>query len=245
MLAFLYLPIGVVVLLSFNESGLPTQWTGFSTKWFVELASSSDLIRSAGVSVVVALCSTLIATVLGTLLAVGVESGRSNVVSDTLLFAPMVVPDIVLAIAMLSFFSLLNVALGLQTIILSHSVFNVAFVAAVVRARLKNFDWSIIEASIDLGATRGMTFVRILVPVILPGIISAAMIAFVLSFDEFIIAYFNAGASASSTTLPMRIYAMVRFGVTPLVNALATVMLIISVLFLFIAHRANREDFVE
>lgn len=240
-LAFLYIPIIAIVVLSFNKSGLPTTWTGFSIKWYVALAEEQRLIGSAFVSLIVALSSTAIAAVLGTLLAVGVESGRPRVVTDTLLFAPMIIPDIVLAISLLSFFSLLNVALGLQTVILSHSVFNVAFVAAVVRARMKNFDWAIIEASIDLGANRFTTFYRILLPVIAPGIVAGGMLAFVLSFDEFIIAFFNAGSGASSTTLPMRIYAMLRFGITPTINAIATVLLCLSFLFLYIAHRSGRE----
>ncbi len=236
-LAFLYLPMAVVMVLSFNESGKATHWSGFSLKWYGVLAHTDELISSVAVSLVVAISATVIATILGTLLAIGVESSKSSIVTDTLLFAPMVIPDIVLAIALLSLFSLLNVALGLQTIILSHSVFNVAFVAAVVRARMKDFDWSVIEASIDLGASRLTTLFRILLPMIWPGILSAAMIAFTLSFDEFIIAFFNAGASTSSTTLPMRIYAMVRFGVNPTVNAIATIMLCGSALILFVAKR--------
>lgn len=240
-LAFLYLPILAIILLSFNASDLPTQWTGFSLRWYGELAKADDLIKSAGVSLIVALSSTVIATILGTLLAIGVETTRPKLTTDTLLFAPMVIPDIVLAIALLTMFSVLNFAIGLQTVILSHSVFNVAFVAAVVRARMKDFDWSIIEASIDLGASQFTTFRRILLPVIAPGIVAGAAIAFTLSFDEFIIAFFNAGPSASSTTLPMRIYSMVRFGVTPIVNAAATVMLVFSFLLLAIAQRTNRE----
>ncbi len=242
-MAFLYIPIATIILLSFNKGGLPTQWTGFSTVWYTALAQEHELLASAVVSLIVAVASTAIATVIGTLLAIGVESGRQTILLDTALFAPMVIPDIVLAIALLSFFSLMNMALGLQTIILSHSVFNVAFVAAVVRARMKNFDWSIIEASIDLGATRITTLRRVLLPVILPGIFAGAMVAFTLSFDEFIIAYFNAGPSESSTTLPMRIYGMVRFGVTPVVNAAATLMLIASAVILFFAQRANREAY--
>jgi len=236
-LIFLYFPMAVIMVLSFNESGMPTHWSGFSFKWYGVLAHTQELIYSAGVSFVVAASATIIATALGTLLAIGVESSKSSITTDALLFAPMVIPDIVLAIALLSMFSVLNVALGLQTIILSHSVFNVAFVAAVVRARMKDFDWSIVEASIDLGANRFTTLLRVLLPIIMPGIVSAAMIAFTLSFDEFIIAYFNAGSSTSSTTLPMRIYSMVRFGVNPTVNAIATIMLCGSVFVLILAKR--------
>ena len=182
-----------------------------------------------------------IATVLGTLLAIGVEMRRTRgSVLESLIFAPMIIPDIVLAIALLSFFSLLNVTLGLHTIIMSHVVFNLAFVCSVVRARLKTFDWSIVEASADLGASTFTTLRRITVPVILPAVIAAALLAFTLSIDEFIIAFFTAGASRASITLPMQIYSMIRFGVTPEVNALATIVMAVSVTALTLSQRLNR-----
>ena len=152
--AFLYVPIGVLVALSFNEGGLPTVWSGFSTKWYVSLASNDEILSAALNTLIVALVSTAIATLLGTLLAIGIETRRRKSRSlEALIFAPMIIPDIVLAIALLSFFSMLNVTMGLQTIILAHVVFNLAFVSMVVRARLKSFDWSIVEASADLGAS--------------------------------------------------------------------------------------------
>ena len=176
-------------------------------------------------SLIVALWSTLIATVLGTLLALGVERARPSPARDALLFAPMIIPDIVLAIALLSFFTLLKFSLGLHSIVMAHVVFNIAFVCAVVRARLKSYDWSLNEASRDLGATALTTFWRITFPLILPSVVAGALLAFTLSIDEFIIAYFTAGAGQSSTTLPMQIYAMIRFGVTPEINAMATIVM--------------------
>lgn len=229
--AFLYIPISVLVGLSFNEGGLPTAWTGFSTKWYAALAENDDILSAAGNTLVAALFSTVLSTVLGTLLAVGVEMRRRNGKwLETIIFAPMIIPDIVLAIALLSMFSLLSVTMGLHTIIVSHVVFNLAFVCAVVRARLKNFDWSIVEASADLGASTLTTLRRIVVPVLMPAIIAGALLAFTLSVDEFIIAVFTAGAGRSSVTLPMQIFAMIRFGVTPEINALATLVMTVSVI---------------
>ena len=155
------------------------------------------------------------------------------------MFAPMIIPDIVLAIALLSFFTLLKFTLGLHSIVLAHIVFNLAFVCAVVRARLKNFDCSLVEASSDLGATQLTTFRHVTLPVIAPGIVAAALLAFTLSVDEFIIAYFTAGAGRASTTLPMQIYAMIRFGVTPEINALATLLMLASFTLVLLAQRLN------
>jgi spermidine/putrescine transport system permease protein len=239
--AFLYLPIFILVALSFNEGGMPTLWSGFSLKWYGVLLGNKDILSAAFNSLVVGLVSTVIATVLGTLLAIGVEMRRvRGSVLESLIFAPMIIPDIVLAIALLSFFSLLNFKLGLHTIMISHVVFNLAFVCSVVRARLKTFDWSIVEASADLGASTTTTLRRITVPVIMPAVIAAALLAFTLSIDEFIIAFFTAGASRASTTLPMQIYAMIRFGVTPEVNALATIVMAVSVTALTLSQRLNR-----
>jgi spermidine/putrescine transport system permease protein len=152
----------------------------------------------------------------------------------------MVIPDIVLAIALLSFFTLLNFTLGLHSIIVSHVVFNIAFVCAVVRARLRNFDWSLTEVSADLGAGAFTTFFRITLPLIAPAVLAGALLAFTLSLDEFIIAYFTAGAGQGSTTLPMKIYAMIRFGVTPEINAMATIVMLVSFVLVLASQRLDR-----
>jgi spermidine/putrescine transport system permease protein len=239
--AFLYLPISVLVALSFNDGGLPTAWTGFSTKWYGALFANADITGAALNTLIVAVISTILATLFGTLLAVGVEiRRRKGRFLETLIFAPMIIPDIVLAIALLSFFSLLGVTMGLHTIILAHVVFNLAFVCSVVRARLKTIDWSIVEASTDLGAPTLTTLRRVIIPVLSPAIIAGALLAFTLSVDEFVIAFFTAGAGRASTTLPMQIYAMIRFGVTPEINALATIVMGISVLALTLSQRLNR-----
>jgi spermidine/putrescine transport system permease protein len=239
--AFLYIPISVLVGLSFNEGGLPTAWTGFSVKWYGALLEDADILKAAGNTLIVAVCSTILSTILGTLLAVGVEIRRRNGKwLETVIFAPMIIPDIVLAIALLSMFSLLNIKMGLHTITVSHVVFNLAFVCAVVRARLKSFDWSIVEASADLGASTVTTLYRVVIPVLMPAIIAGGLLAFTLSVDEFIIAFFTAGAGRSSITLPMQIFAMIRFGVTPEINALATIVISVSVVALALSQRLNK-----
>jgi len=237
---FLYTPIAVLMILSFNKAGMPTAWTGFSTEWYGKLLESPKIIAAARNSLIVAIVSTLIATTIGTLLALGVERRKASSGLDALLFMPMIIPDIVLAIALLSFFTLVKFTLGLHSIILAHVVFNIAFVCAVVRARLKSFDWSLTEASRDLGAGALITFRKITFPLIWPAVIAAALLAFTLSVDEFIIAYFTAGAGQGSTTLPMQIYAMIRFGVTPEINAMATIILLVSFALVLMAQRFNR-----
>ncbi len=239
-LAFLYCPILVLMVLSFNRAGLPTVWTGFSLAWYSELFTSPDILSAAANTLLVAAVSTLIATALGTLLALGVSLRPPSTAMDALLFAPMIIPDIVLAIALLSFYSLLDFTLGLHSIILSHVVFNIAFVCAVVRTRLQHFDFSIVEASYDLGASSFTTFRRVILPVILPGVIAGAMLAFTLSVDEFIIAFFTSGAGSSSTTLPMRIYSMIRFGVTPEINAMATIVMLFSFTLVLMSQRFDK-----
>jgi spermidine/putrescine transport system permease protein len=241
---FLYVPILVLIVLSFNKSGLPTAWTGFSTEWYGKLISNPKILSAAGNSLIVAVVSTIISTAIGTLLAMGLEEGKPNPWLDALVAAPMIIPDIVLAIALLSFYTLLNMSLGLHSIVLSHAVFNIAFVCMVVRTRLKNFDRSIVEASIDLGASEFTTFRRVTLPVIGPGVIAAALLSFTLSIDEFIIAYFTAGAGQSSTTFPMQIYAMIRFGVTPEINAIATIVIGFSFFLVLLSQRLNREAVV-
>ena len=238
--AFLYIPIAVLMVLSLNKAGLPTAWTGFSLEWYGKLAANPKILSAAWNSLVVATLSTAIATAIGTLLALGVERARPSPAREALLFAPMIIPDIVLAIALLSFFTLIKFTLGLRSIVLAHVVFNIAFVCAVVRARLKSFDWSLAEVSRDLGAGPAVTFWRVTLPLILPSVIAAALLAFTLSIDEFIIAYFTAGAGQSSTTLPMQIYAMIRFGVTPEINAMATIVMLASFVLILMAQRLNR-----
>lgn len=236
---FLYLPIVVLVGLSFNESGLPTSWSGFSTEWYEQMFANDELIASAINTLIVAFWATTISVVLGTMLAFGLERFVKSTKLDAISFVPMIVPDIVLAIALLSFYNLvftqwLGLSLGLWSIILSHAVFGIAFVAIIVRTRLRNFDYSTVEASLDLGASEWRTFRHVTLPAIAPGVIAGGLVAFTLSLDEFVIAYFTAG---TSETFPIKVYSMVRFGVTPEINAASAIVVVVSLLLTLTAVR--------
>jgi spermidine/putrescine transport system permease protein len=241
--AFLYLPIAVLAVLSFNASGLPTSWGGFSTGWYEEMLRDSDLMAAAFNTLIVAVWATVISVVLGTLLAFGLERATRSTALDGLAFVPMIVPDIVLAIALLSFYNLvftqwLGLTLGLWSVILGHAVFGIAFVSAIVRTRLRHFDESTVEASLDLGANEWRTFRHVTLPQILPGVIAGGLVAFTLSLDEFVIAFFTAG---TAVTFPIKVYSMVRFGVTPEINAAATVVVALSFV-LILASLRLRDD---
>lgn len=242
-LAFLYLPIAVLVGLSFNESGLPTSWGGFSTKWYGELVRDDEIKDAAVATLEVALAATAISVLIGTPLAFGLARLRSRFL-DGLVFVPMIIPDIVLAIALLSAFNLvftqhLGRQLGLWSVVLAHATFGIAFVAIVVAARLSHFDYSTVEASRDLGAGVLRTFLHVTLPQIAPGVIAGALLVFTLSVDEFVIAFFTAGIEI---TLPIQIYSMVRFGVTPVINALATVVLAVTITLVFAAMRIRGRE---
>jgi spermidine/putrescine transport system permease protein len=243
-LGFLYLPIAVVVGLSFNESGQPTAWTGFSLDWYGSVLGNEDLLEAFRNTLVVGVLTTILATILGTLLAIGLERAVHSPILDSLVYVPMIIPDIVLAIALLSFYNLvfvgmLHLQMGLWTVILSHVVFDIAFVAIVVRTRLRHFDRSIEEASLDLGAGEVRTFLHITLPVIAPGVVAGGLLAFTLSFDEFIIAFFTKG---TTETFPTQVYSMIRFGVTPEVNAIATFVLLFSITLVLVSQRLRGSD---
>lgn len=236
--AFLYIPILVLMVMSFNASKNPFAWDGFSLHWYGELASNGPVKEGLVNTLVVAIGSTALATTLGTLLAIGLERHTRSRTLEAAALAPAIMPDIVLAIGLLAFYSMISMTLGLHSVLLAHVVFSTAFVAAVVKARLGHVDPSIEEASRDLGAGAVGTFFRITVPALAPGIIAGALLAFTLSLDEFVIAFFTNGPS--SPTLPMVIYSMVRFGVTPEINALATLLVLVSFTVVIVAQRSSR-----
>lgn len=223
---FLYAPIIVLVVLSFNASRFVTNWTGFTFEWYTKLFQNEAIGLALRNSLIVAISSTLISTVFGTLVALVME--RYDFVGklpfDALLYLPIIIPDISMAVMLLLFFVLIHTPLSLVTIIISHVAFNISFVAVVVRARLADFDRSLEEAAMDLGANEWQTFWRVTLPLLMPGILGGALLAFTLSIDDFVITFFTAGIG--STTLPLRIYSMVKLGVTPEINALSTMMLL-------------------
>ncbi|GAA3099204.1 ABC transporter permease [Streptosporangium carneum] len=235
---FLYTPIVVLVVMSFNSGKSPYSFTGFSLKWYGKLAGN-DLVKEGLVNtLIVAVGCTALSTVLGTLLAVGLARHTRSRLLDALGVLPAVLPDLVLAIGLLVFYATVKMTLGLHSVLLAHTVFGMAFVAAVVRTRLVHADNSLEEASRDLGATPFTTFLRVTLPQLAPGIAAGALLAFTLSVDEFVIAFFT--SAPATPTLPIVIYSMVRFGVTPEINALATLLLAVSFTVVIVAQRMTR-----
>ncbi len=230
---FLYLPLVVLVILSFNDAQRSVvTWRGFTTRWYGQALENPELLAALGTTLLVAALATTISVVLGTMLALGLERYTRSSALDSAVYVPLLVPDIVLGIALLSFFSLILVPLGVVSIVIAHAVWGTAFAAAIIRTRLRGFDRSIEEASLDLGVREVQTFLRITLPVIMPGIVAAALVVFTLSVDEFVIAYFTAGRTV---TFPIQVYSMIRFGVTPEINAVATMLLAFSMVFLVLA----------
>ncbi len=233
--AFLYLPIAVLVGMSFNASDSQFRWTGFSLDWYAAVTSNQAIVTGLGNTLVVALGATAGSVVLGTLLAIGLHRHVRWSVLDALTLGPAIAPDIVMAIGLLAFYVLVGMTLGLHTVLLSHIVFGTAFVAAIVKTRLGHLDPSLEEASLDLGASPLSTFFRVTVPSLAPAIIAGGLLVFTLSLDEFVIAFFTDGPA--TPTLPMVIYAMLRFGLTPEINALAALLLVVSFTAVIVAQR--------
>ena len=234
---FFYAPIAVLIIFSFNSGRVVSQWEGFSLAWYAKLFSNRDIGLALYNSMVVAGVSTVISTVMGTLVALGMErfDFRGKLSMDSMLYLPIIIPDIAMAVMLLLFFvqagQLLarigfGFSLGLGTIILAHVAFNISYVAVVVRARLADFDKSLEEAARDLYANEWNTFRHVTLPLIMPGILGGALLAFTISLDDFVVTFFTSGPG--STTLPLRIYSMVKTGITPEINALSTLMLLAS-----------------
>jgi spermidine/putrescine transport system permease protein len=235
---FLYAPIVVLVVMSFNSGESAYAYEGFSLKWYGELAQDERVRDGLVNTLIVATGSTVIATVLGTLLAVGLVRHTRSKTLDALALMPAVLPDLVLAIGLLVFYGMIQLTLGLYSVVLAHALFSMAFVAAVVRTRMSNADTSLEEASRDLGAGPVATFMRITLPQLAPGIIAGALLAFTLSLDEFVIAFFTIGNTEQ--TLPIVIYSMIRFGVTPKINALAAILLLVSFTAVIVGQRMTK-----
>lgn len=238
--AFLHLPILVLVAFSFNASRFSVEWTGFSLEWYRRLLERADILRGLRVSLVVGVLATLIATLLGTLLALGLARHRfrGRRALEALLYVPIVTPEIVAGISLLILYVLIGLPLGLATITIAHIAFCISFVVAVVLARLEGMDQSLEEAASILGADEITTFWRVTVPQLWPGILSAALLAFTLSFDDFVITSLVAGPGSS--TLPLVVYSMVRRNIEPSINAISTLILLVTTLLIYLADRYGR-----
>jgi spermidine/putrescine transport system permease protein len=247
---FLYIPIAVLVLFSFTRDEFGVRWTGFTLDWYVRLFNDRRMMGAALNTLYVAVASTVVSTVLGTLTALAMERfrfrGRGAV--DSLLYLPIVIPEIVMAVALLAFSALffeivrlttgINMRRSLTTVTLAHIAFSISFVVIVVRTSLKNFDMRLEEAAADLGADRWRIFWRITFPLILPGIVGGALLAFTLSLDDFIISLFLSGPGTS--LLPVEVYNKVRRAVTPEINAISTLMLLLSMVLVVLSQLVQR-----
>ena len=234
----LYIPLVAVVVLSFRGDITEPGWT---LEWYKQAFTNADLLSALWMSLVVGIGSTILATVIGTLAAFALERARfpGKKIFDALNLVPLVMPEIVLGLALLIWFVFLNFSLGSVSMILAHTTFCLSFVIITVRARLHQFDLSVEEAARDLGANSFQTFMRITLPLIWPGILSGALLAFTLSFDDFLIAYFTAGVG--SDTLPIKLYSMIKFGINPTVNAMSTLVLVATVFLIIFMTRYNEK----
>ena len=224
--AFLYLPMVILVIYSFNESKLVTVWAGFSTKWYGALLRNQSFLDAAWVTLKVAVLSSSIATVLGTMAAlVLVRSGRfsGRTLFSGMIYAPLVMPEVITGLSLLLLFIGLDIDRGVMTIVLAHTTFSMCFVSVVVSSRLVSFDRSLEEAALDLGCSQVQAFFLVTLPIIAPAVISGWLLAFTLSLDDLVIASFTAGPS--STTLPIKIWSSIRLGLSPEINALSTLMI--------------------
>jgi putrescine transport system permease protein len=239
--AFLYIPIILLVIYSFNASRLVTVWGGWSTKWYFELLNNQQLLDAAWITLRVAFLSATAATVLGTMAALAlVRHGRfrGRTLFSGMVYAPLVMPEVITGLSMLLLFVAMGVARGFWTLTLAHITFCMCYVAIVVQSRLLSFDRSLEEAAQDLGATPAKTFFVITLPIIAPAVISGWMLGFTLSLDDLVIASFTTGPGA--TTLPMRIYSSVRLGVTPEINAVCTILIAIVTLVVIVVSIMTR-----
>ncbi len=224
-LAFLYLPITLLIIYSFNTSKLVTVWGGFSTKWYSAALANQGLMDAAWVTVRVAFLSATIATVLGTLAAIALvrhTKFRGRLLFSGMIYAPLVMPEVITGLSLLLLFVASGMDRGFWTIVIAHITFTMCFVAVVVQSRLITFDRSLEEAAQDLGCTPFNTFFSITLPIIAPSIFAGWILAFTLSLDDLVIAQFNSGPGA--TTLPMKIFSQVRLGVTPEINAICSIL---------------------
>lgn len=223
---FLYVPILLVILFSFNESRLVTVWGGFSTKWYGELLRNQQLLDAAWVTLQIGLVVASISVVLGTLAGVTLVRFvrfRGRTLFTGMVYAPLVMPEVITGLALLLLFVAIDWSRGFWTVVVAHTTFTTAYVSVIVQSRLLTFDEMLEEAAMDLGATPLKTFFVITLPVIAPALVSGWLLAFTLSLDDLVIASFTTGPGA--TTLPMRIYSQVRLGVTPEINAISTLLI--------------------
>ncbi len=239
--AFLHVPILVLVVFSFNDSKFSVDWAGFTLGWYYRLLERPDILRGLKASLIVGGASTVISAILGTMIALALARHRfrGRTALEGFLYVPIVTPEIVVGISLLILFALVKIPLGLTTIVIAHVAFCVSFVVIVVLARLEGMDGTLEEAAMILGADEITTFWKVTVPQLWPGILSGALLAFTMSFDDFVITSFVSGSGSS--TLPIVVYGMVRRNVEPSINAISTIILLVTTGLIYVADRLARE----
>jgi len=234
--AFLYIPLVIVVVYSFNDSRLNAEWVGFTLDWYRKLAQNAEMLTAAGNSLLIGLVASAVSTVLGTMAGVAMYRYKLRLL-PVLVLTPIAIPEILMGVSLLIFFVLLNFTLGLVSVTLAHIAFCIGFVAIVVRSRLAGMDESLTEAARDCGATPLEAFRHVTLPLIMPGVIAGALMAFTLSIDDFVITFFTAGAG--TVTLPLQIYSMIKIAVTPEVNAVSTLLMLLTLVLIVVASKVS------
>lgn len=238
--AFLYLPILVLVVFSFNKDKINSSWSGFTLDWYYRLFQNGDLLNSLKLSFSIALTSAIVSTVIGTFTAYALYkfNFKGKKVFQTLLNFPIITPDIVIGIGLLLFYVMVKFTLGYYSVLFAHITFNIAYTTLIISTRFNYIDKNLENAAIDLGAKPFQAFRYAIVPAITPGIIAAMLIAFTLSWDDFIVSFFTSGVG--TTTLPVRVYSMIKMGVNPQINAISTITLAVSLAAILIALKFQK-----
>ena len=237
--AFLYIPLIVVAIFSFNDSRLNAEWVGFTLKWYRQLIENDAMLQAAANSLIIASCAAIAAGVLGTLAGVALHRFRQKWLT-ALVLGPVAMPDILIGVSLLLTFMLMNISLGMMSIILAHVTFCIGFVAMAVQSRMAGMDDSLLEAARDLGASQWQSFRLITLPLLMPGIVAGMMMAFTLSIDDFVVTFFTAGVGSS--TLPLEIYSMVKIAVTPEVNAVSTLLMLLTLILITALSRFSPQS---
>lgn len=241
-MAFLYIPIVILMVNSFNISRYSSSWMGFSLKWYQKLFHDSGTWDAFFNSLFVAFTATAMATLLGTMAALGIYRYRGilQTIQSGLIYSPLAIPDILMGISLLLLFLAIGLDLGLLTVFIAHTTFCISYIALTVLSKLETFDYAVVEAAQDLGATQWMTLRKIILPLLSPGIISGALLAFTISFDDFIVTSFVAGPGA--TTLPLHVYGLIKFGSSPMINALSTLMITVTFTIVLVTQIFSKEE---
>lgn len=235
--AFLYIPLMIVVVYSFNDSKLNTEWVGFTLYWYEALFNDKEMLAAAHNSLIIAFSASLLATILGTMAGLAIHRYKLKVL-PVIVFSPVAMPEILLGVSLLLFFlQILNLTLGMVSIIIAHTTFCIGFVAIIVRSRLQGMDRSVFEAARDLGASPIQCFRLITLPLIMPAVIAGALMSFTLSIDDFVITFFTKGVG--EPILPVQIYTMIKVAVTPEVNAISTLLMLLTLVMIIIATKLD------